>query len=95
MAPAFGSLLVIQPLIALFVLAVFLFVLLISRITSLASLTASAAGGVAMGVLAMALQLPVTYIVYGVAAAVLIWFFHLDNIQRLMAGQERRIEFRR
>jgi glycerol-3-phosphate acyltransferase PlsY len=94
-APAFGSLLVIQPLVALVVLPVFLLVLLLSRYSSLASLTASAAGGVAMGVLAVALQLPLAYVAYGIAAAVLIWLFHLDNIQRLVAGQERKIEFRR
>ncbi len=94
-APAFGSLLVIQPLVAVVVLPVFLLVLLISRYSSVASLTASAAGGVAMGVLAIALQLPVAYVAYGIAAAVLIWLFHLDNIQRLVAGQERKIEFRR
>jgi len=25
----------------------------------------------------------------------MIWLFHLDNIQRLLKGSERRIEFRR
>jgi hypothetical protein len=25
----------------------------------------------------------------------LIWLFHIDNIQRLLAGSERRIDFRR
>jgi glycerol-3-phosphate acyltransferase PlsY len=94
-APAFGSLLVIQPLVAVVVLLVFLPVLLVSRYSSLASLVASAAGGVAMLILAVALELPVTYVVYGVAAAGLIWLFHLDNIQRLVSGQERKIEFRR
>ncbi len=32
---------------------------------------------------------------YAVGAAGLIWLFHIDNIQRLLAGTERRIEFRR
>lgn len=94
-APAFGSLLVIQPLVAIAVLLVFLAVLLVSRYSSLASLTASAFGGVAMAVLAVAFQLPVIYVAYAIAAAVLIWFFHLDNIQRLIAGQERKINFHR
>ena len=94
-APTFGSLLVIQPLVALVVLLVFLVVLFVSRYSSLASLTASAVGGVVMLVVAVALQLPAVYVAYGVAAAVLIWLFHVDNIQRLVAGQERKIEFRR
>jgi hypothetical protein len=37
------------------------------------------------------LPLPPIYFVYGVGGAGLIWLFHLDNIQRLLAGKERRI----
>jgi glycerol-3-phosphate acyltransferase PlsY len=41
------------------------------------------------------LQLSPLYAVYAVAAAGLIWLFHLDNIQRLLSGSERQIEWRR
>ena len=39
--------------------------------------------------------LPVLYVAYAIGAAGLIWLFHIDNIQRLLAGTERKIEFRR
>jgi glycerol-3-phosphate acyltransferase PlsY len=35
------------------------------------------------------------YAAYAVGAAGMIWLFHHDNIQRLLAGQERRIDWRR
>jgi glycerol-3-phosphate acyltransferase PlsY len=94
-APAFGSLLVIQPLAGLIVIPVFAGVLLISRYSSLASLTATAIGAAAVIVLVIAFQQSPLYAVYAVAAAAIIWLFHLDNIQRLLNGTERRIEFRR
>jgi glycerol-3-phosphate acyltransferase PlsY len=40
-------------------------------------------------------QLSPLYAVYAIAAAGLIWLFHVDNIQRLLSGSERRIEWRR
>jgi glycerol-3-phosphate acyltransferase PlsY len=94
-APAFGSLLVIQPLAGLIVIPVFAGVLLVSRYSSLASLTATAIGAAAVIVLVIAFQQSPLYAVYAVAAAAIIWLFHLDNIQRLLNGTERRIEFRR
>jgi hypothetical protein len=38
--------------------------------------------------------LPAGYALYALAGTALIWIFHVDNIQRLLAGQERRIEWR-
>jgi glycerol-3-phosphate acyltransferase PlsY len=35
--------------------------------------------------------LPPIYFVYGVGVPALIWLFHLDNIQRLLSGEERRL----
>ena len=93
-APAFGSLLVIQPLAGLAILPVFLIVLVVSRYSSLASLAASAAGGVAVVAIALAAQLPAGYVFYAVAVPALIWLFHHDNIGRLLSGRERKIEFR-
>jgi hypothetical protein len=46
-------------------------------------------------ILATAFRLSPLNVVYALAAAGLIWLFHLDNIQRLVAGSERKIEFRR
>jgi glycerol-3-phosphate acyltransferase PlsY len=94
-APGFGGLIVILPLAVLVVLPVFAAVLLITRYSSLASLTSTALGAAAVIVIVTASQQSGLYAVYAVAAAGMIWLFHADNIQRLLAGTERRIEWRR
>lgn len=94
-APGFGTALVLQPWITVVMLPVYLGVFLLSRYSSLGSLAASASGGLALTVLAVANRMPAEYIVYAIGAPALIWLFHLDNIQRLLAGQERKIELGR
>ena len=94
-APGFGGLIVIQPLAVLVVIPVFAAVLLITRYSSLASLTSTALGAVAVIVIVLVAGQSPLYAVYAVAAAGMIWLFHIDNIQRLLAGTERRIEFHR
>jgi acyl phosphate:glycerol-3-phosphate acyltransferase len=94
-APGFGGLLVIQPWIAALIVPVFFGVLAVSRYSSLASLTASATGGAVLAGLAVVTHLHVGYVAYAVAGPALIWLFHADNIQRLLSGEERKIEFRR
>jgi glycerol-3-phosphate acyltransferase PlsY len=94
-APAFGTLVVIAPVAVLIVIPVFVLVLLIGRYSSLASLTATAVGALVVIAMVLLFQLSPLYAVYAVAAAGMIWLFHIDNIQRLLAGTERRIELRR
>jgi glycerol-3-phosphate acyltransferase PlsY len=94
-APAFGGLIVIHPIAALVTLPVFAAVLLITRYSSLASLTATALGAATVIATVVLFQQDPLFAVYAVAAAAMIWLFHLDNIQRLLAGSERRIEWRR
>jgi len=94
-APGFGSLIVIHPVAALVTIPVFAIVLLVTRYSSLASLTATALAAAAIVVMAIAFDQSPLYIVYAFAAGGIIWLFHLDNIQRLLAGSERRIEFHR
>lgn len=94
-APGFGGLIVIQPFGALIVLPVFVVVLVASRYSSLASLTASATAGVVIVGIVLVFDQAAFYLVYAVAATAMIWLFHLDNIRRLLAGQERRISLRR
>ena len=94
-APGWGGLIVLQPIAALVVIPVFALVLLVGRYSSLASLTATTVGAlVAIAFVVLYGQSPL-YAVYALAAAGLIWIFHIDNVQRLLAGSERRIEFRR
>jgi glycerol-3-phosphate acyltransferase PlsY len=90
-APATGGALIIEPLILAAMFPVFIITILLTRISSLGSLAASAIGGLIMIVVTVATSLPPIYFVYGVGAPGLIWLFHLDNIQRLLAGKERRI----
>jgi glycerol-3-phosphate acyltransferase PlsY len=94
-APGFGGLIVIHPVAALVTIPVFAIVLLVSRYSSLASLTATALAAATIVVMAIVFNQSALYIVYALAAGGLIWLFHLDNIQRLLAGSERRIEWRR
>jgi glycerol-3-phosphate acyltransferase PlsY len=94
-APAFGSLVVIAPIVAAIIVPIFVLVLVISRYSSLASLTATAVGAVIVIAMVVLYQYSPLYVVYAVGAAGMIWLFHLDNIQRLISGQERRIEWRR
>lgn len=92
-ATGWGALLVLAPLIALAIVPLFLVLLLITRISSVASLTCTLVGGIALLVAIPVAGLPAAYAVYAVAGTALIWIFHADNIQRLRAGQERRIEW--
>jgi glycerol-3-phosphate acyltransferase PlsY len=94
-APGFGSLIVIHPVAALVTIPVFAIVLVVTRYSSLASLTATALAAAAIVVMAIAWNQSPLYVVYAFAAGGIIWLFHLDNIQRLLAGSERRIEWRR
>jgi glycerol-3-phosphate acyltransferase PlsY len=93
-APGWGALLVIEPVVALGVLPVFLIVLLVTRISSLASLATSVAAAVGLIVAVIMGAVPAAFLLYAFGGLALIWLFHADNIHRLLTGQERRVEFR-
>lgn len=92
-APAWGALLVIQPIVALAIIPVFGAILALTRISSLASLVTSVVA--AFGLVAAIALVPMdpAYAVYAVGALAAVWLFHADNIQRLLTGQERRIDW--
>lgn len=90
-SPAFGALFVLQPVIALAGLVVYALVLAVTRYSSLGSLIGCVFCGAATIAATAAFQLPVGHVVYAVAGPAMIWYFHLDNIQRLLAGQERKL----
>ena len=87
---AFGAALVLAPLASAIILAVFIVVLLVTRYSSVASLSSAAVGGVVFSVQILATGLPPVLLGFSVGAAVLIWLFHLDNIGRLLRGEERK-----
>jgi glycerol-3-phosphate acyltransferase PlsY len=87
---AFGASLVFSLPAALVTILTFLVVLAISRYTSLASLIGAAVGGVAFTVQILATGLPLALLGFSIGAPVLVWLFHLDNIGRLVRGEERK-----
>ena len=93
-SPAFGALLVLWPLVALVAIPVFAIVTQLTRYSSLGSLTASALAGVMLVAIIIVQGLPASHLVYAIGGPALIWLFHLDNIQRLLAGTERTIDQR-
>jgi glycerol-3-phosphate acyltransferase PlsY len=90
-APATGGAIVLAPVILLAIFPVFALTILLTRISSLGSLSASLIGGLAMIVVALVTPLAPIYFVYGIGVPGLIWLFHLDNIGRLLRGEERRV----
>lgn len=89
-----GTMLVIQPLAVLLATPVFVLVILVTRYVSLGSLLATAAQFPAMLViwLVAAGAVPPQYLVYAVIGPALIWIAHLDNIDRLIHGTERKFD---
>jgi glycerol-3-phosphate acyltransferase PlsY len=90
-APAAGGAIILAPIILLAIFPVFALTILVTRISSVGSLSASLIGGIVMIVVAAVTPLAPIYFVYGVGVPGLIWAFHLDNIGRLLRGEERRI----
>ena len=93
-SPAFGSLVVLWPLVALIVIPVFFGVIRLTRYSSLGSLVATTLAGVIVVSAVLVQGLPLTHLIYAVGAPALIWYFHRDNVERLLAGQERTIDNR-
>jgi glycerol-3-phosphate acyltransferase PlsY len=90
-APGFGAGLVLSPFAAVVTLIVFVAVLAAWRYTSLASLIGSAAGGIVLAVQVIATGMPPVILGFAIGTPVLVWVFHLDNIGRLLRGEERKL----
>ncbi len=89
--PSFAVLLLFSPLVALAGLVVFGLVILWKRYVSLGSLTGTAAALVGVVLAVVMGGQPAAYLGFALVAAPLIFFQHRDNIQRLLAGTERRL----
>jgi glycerol-3-phosphate acyltransferase PlsY len=87
---AFGAALVLAPFAAAVLLVVFLVVLAVWRYTSLASLVSAVVGGVVLAIQVVVTGLPPALLVFALVGPILIWLFHLDNIGRLLRGEERK-----
>jgi glycerol-3-phosphate acyltransferase PlsY len=90
-ATGFGALLVFYPPAALAIIPVFALTIWITRYSSVGSLVACATGGLLLAIATSVVPLSPWYYLYAAVGTLLIFLFHTDNIQRLFAGQERRI----
>ncbi len=90
-APSWGALLMFQPWVALAIIPIFAVVILVSRYSSLGSLTATLVGGVLLAAATAIIPLDPWLYAYAVGGVALIYLFHADNIQRLITGKERKI----
>jgi glycerol-3-phosphate acyltransferase PlsY len=93
-SPAFGSLIVLWPLVALLVVPIFFGVIRLTRFSSVGSLVATTLAGVIVVATVLIQGLPLAHLIYALGAPALIWYFHRDNVERLLAGQERTIDKR-
>ncbi len=94
-ATGIGAMFAIAPLVVLLAAPVFLIVIGLSRYVSLGSLLGSAAAALIMLGLVMAGVIPPALLVFGIAGAVIVWLAHADNIDRLIHGRERKLDFDR
>ncbi|GGM91329.1 glycerol-3-phosphate acyltransferase [Thermus composti] len=86
-ATSFGTLLFLDPVLALWTLPIGLSVMLLTRYVSAGSMT----GGVAAFVLSLALGRPLWEVATVFLMALLIFWTHRENLKRLQAGTERRL----
>ena len=89
-ATLFGMILSIQPLVAVSLIGVFIFILYLTRYVSLSSITAS----IAFPVLIVFIfrEPEVSYKVFAIATACLVVLTHHKNISRLLAGNESKVK---
>jgi acyl phosphate:glycerol-3-phosphate acyltransferase len=90
-ATAGGTFFAVAPLVGLAGVAIWLVVFLVSRYSSIASMTAA----VSLPLVALVLGEPWPVIVFAALAAVAVLLLHRTNIRRLRAGTESRFQLRR
>ena len=86
-----GAVIALMPLASVILLSLWLVVAVVSRYTSLASITAA----VAATPLVWAMDYPRADVVFTAIAAIAVLLLHRGNIARLLQGRENRIELRR
>jgi glycerol-3-phosphate acyltransferase PlsY len=82
-----GVVLALVPLAFVIIFTTWLVLIVLTRYVSVASLVAAAL----VPVLTIALSEPLPYEIAGVLVAILVWWAHRGNIQRLLAGEEHRV----
>jgi glycerol-3-phosphate acyltransferase PlsY len=92
-ATSLGAFLAMEPTGALFAVAVATAVFLATGYFSAASLSGTLVGMAWMVVAAVLGRVPVVYAAFGLALAGLIFFRHISNLRRILAGTERRVRW--
>ncbi len=90
-ATSFGALTAMAPPAGLAVLLLGLLLLAATRYVSLMSMTATAAGFLAILALVVAGQLPAPYLLFAIVAGAAVELSHLGNARRLIAGTEPKL----
>lgn len=90
-ATGIGTMIMVNPWVALFGALVGIPIIAVSRYVSLGSILGIAAGCVLMVILVVLQSLSPWLAVYAVVAGGLIIVIHYDNIQRLLKGTERKL----
>lgn len=90
-ATSVGGMLAISIPVVLLAAPVFFGAIYLSRFVSLGSLLGTATGALASVVFVILGWLDAAWLVFTGGAVAIVWVAHLDNIQRLLAGTERRI----
>lgn len=90
-ATAFGAFLAMDPIVALILLAGAGLILAATRYMSLVSIAGIFFGAIVLVARAMTDAVPVEYIVFAVAVAVMVEVSHIDNLRRLLAGTEPKL----
>lgn len=80
--------LALVPQVFAIILVVWILLLLTTRYVSVASLAAA----LLVPVLTIAVGEPLPYEIAGVLVAIIVWWAHRTNIQRLLAGEENRVK---
>jgi acyl-phosphate glycerol 3-phosphate acyltransferase len=88
-ATLFGMVLAIQPIVAIYCVGVFLFVLYLTRFVSLSSILASIA--FAVFILVIFNEKEPLYRAFAIAVALLVLLTHQKNIGRLLRGSESKV----
>lgn len=91
-ATGVGGMLAIAPWIVPIVLPVFLVIIWVTRYVSLASILGTLIGALIVVAFMVAGWIDPAWLWYVVPGEAVIWMAHKDNIQRLLAGEERRFK---
>ena len=91
-ATGVGGMLAIAPWIVLFALPAFVIVIWVTRYVSLASILGTLAGALFVVLFMVVGWIDWGWLLYVVPGEIIVWVAHKDNIERLLAGEERKFK---